>query len=151
MSSWKCTCSLSKSNSSVRLSIRGHCVWCGWCPGFSGPFCCCKVAVVTFVRAGFQPFLQDPAVNAVWPHGTLSFGLPCVFTDSVFPNTLLFGEGRLSPCRGLRGQSRCLILRNPLLFFSITPLSLKTALYPCTSFPEKQLLPFQQTGNNARN
>lgn len=36
---------------------------------------------LTFGRERFQPFLEDLAVNMDCPDETLSFGIPCVFTD----------------------------------------------------------------------
>lgn len=36
---------------------------------------------LTFGHEGFQPFLEGLAVNMDCPAETLSFGIPCVFTD----------------------------------------------------------------------
>lgn len=59
-------------------AFPGHCVLCGGTAGLA----------LTFGREGFQPFLEDPAVNMDCPDETLSFGIPCVFTDCVLLSIL---------------------------------------------------------------
>lgn len=69
------------------------CVLCGDTAGLA----------LTFGHEGFQPFLEDPAVNMDCPDETLSFGILCVFTDlsvTECPLSLslsLFWDGPLHP------------------------------------------------------
>lgn len=80
------------------------------------------------------------------PNETLSFGLPCMFTDLVLLSTLLFRGAGLSPscalsCCGLCLQGRCLILRNPLRF------SLTISLFSENRFLSRYILSRETTSS----